>query len=164
METLIIPIEFMSAAARLLWPRFVVQDGLIFVDLPGQRRPSKRRINRSPKTGLDNTGIEAFQNHTHILDLFKHDPRVWQARVGRFNRSHPQFRLAERLGVVVAEAWLAKLRRDFPGDHFRVYYTGDEDPIVRFHRLYPGESVWLDDSIPAKPRRLCRIWDTTRIG
>jgi hypothetical protein len=160
----IVPIEFARDTAAILWPCFVEQDGMILVDLSGRDRPSKRRITRRPDIGFDNTGIEAFHNHTHILDLFKHDPKVWRARLGHHDRRHPHFRLAERIGVAIAEAWFAKLRQDFPDDHFRVYYTRDDDPIVRFHRVYPNEPPWLEDQEPPRSIERIRVWDTRRIG
>jgi hypothetical protein len=40
--------------------------------------------------------------------------------------------------------WFAKLQRDFPGQRFRVYLNVDDEPVVRFHRVYHDEPVWLD--------------------
>jgi hypothetical protein len=154
-----IPIGLAQEMAKLVWPRFVQHDGLILVDLSGRYRVSGKRIARRPDLGLDNTGLEAFQNHTHVLDLFKHDSKVWRSRPGRFDRRHPHFRLAERIGVVIAESWFAKLRRDFPEDRFRVYYTRLDDPIVRFHRVYPREPMWLDDD-QCESTPGARVWDT----
>ena len=149
--------------ARILWPRFVEVYGLVFLDLFGRRRANNKPFSHRQilEPGLDKTGIEAFQNHTHILDLFKHDLKM--KRHCDYDQRHPHFRLAERIGVAVAEAWCAKLKRDFPRDNFRVYYTRNRfGPIVRFHRLYPNETPWLTDGKHPPSMGTIRVWDTRR--
>jgi hypothetical protein len=34
---------------------------------------------------------------------------------------------------------------DFPRDDFRVYYTRNDDPIVRFHRIYDKEPLLMNE-------------------
>jgi hypothetical protein len=160
-----VPIDLASEVTRILWPRFVEAYGLVFLDLSGRRRANNKPFGyrRRLEPGLDKTGIESFQNHTHILDLFKHD-RIMKHRSLDYDQRHPHFRLAERIGVAVAEAWCAKLKRDFPQDNFRVYYTPNRfGSIVRFHRLYPNETAWFPDDGKHPPSfGQIRIWDTSR--
>ncbi|MEZ5284330.1 MAG: hypothetical protein R2712_05880 [Vicinamibacterales bacterium] len=114
---------------------------------------------------MDRTGIEAFASHIHLLDLFAHDRRVFDRRTLLYDRSHRHFRTAEQLGQTVAQTWCARLRSDYPGQHFRVYYTRDDDPAVRFHRVYAGEPVWMEDPTPAPSTRVVRaVWDTHRLA
>ncbi len=68
--------------------------------------------------------------------------------------------MAEQIGIQMAEAWFAKLQLDFPRDDFRVYYTRDDEPTVRFHRVYRGEPVWMDEPGPETSRHAVRVWDT----
>ena len=39
------------------------------------------------------------------------------------------------LGKQIARMWAVKLKADFPLDRFRVYYTQNDNPIVRFHKV-----------------------------
>lgn len=45
----------------------------------------------------------------------------------------------------MAQMWATKLKTDFPGKRFRIYYTQHDSPIVRFHKVRPDEHVWLTD-------------------
>jgi hypothetical protein len=159
----LVPIDLAQEIATVVWPRFIEYDGLVFVDLPGCR-PGPGRVRLDPGNGMDRTGLEAFMSHIHVLDLFKHDRKVFKPRTLRYDRRHRHFRLAERLGQIVAEAWFAKLQCDFPQQHFRVYYTRDDNPIVRFHRVYAGEHVWMDNPEPRSSGQAVRaVWDTRRL-
>lgn len=125
--------------AELIWPTFFEHSGCVFAS-----SAASNRIRRSHRAGrrlelgdMDKTGTEAFENHVHLLDVLP------QSRT----RSKAQrTRIADLLGRTMAEAWFAKLQRDFPAHRFRVYYSRRDEPIVRFHRVYPGEPAWLDES------------------
>lgn len=144
--------------ALLLWPSFSEKRGLLFLDIAGCR-PGRRTL--AAHDGWDRTGTEAFWSHIHPLDLFEHDRRVWRSRAKTFDRGHRHFRAAERLGQALAASWFLKLCCDFPEDHFRVYYTRDDQPTVRFHRVYEGEPAWSDDPAPRQVRQAQLIvWDT----
>jgi hypothetical protein len=59
-----------ATAADLLhifWPDFVEVDGSIFLPWEAPTQTS------NPELGLDRTGMEAFLNHTHMIDLFRHE-------------------------------------------------------------------------------------------
>jgi hypothetical protein len=136
-----LPIKHALTVAGAFWPTFCVQDGHIFVELT-----LGNGISISDRTvlgGDDRTGTESLVNHVHILALFEHGD-CWSESRSRYRRSHAHFKAAERLGRAIAEMWFEKLCRDFPDDDFRVYYTRDDDPIVRFHRIYPGETPWTE--------------------
>ena len=62
-----------------------------------------------------------------------------------YDESHPDFIAACELGKTVARMWALKLKADFPNEHFRVYYTQYDNPIVRFHKVRPHEHVWLSN-------------------
>ena len=145
-DTKRLPIEFAPSVASVLWPRFVQEAGCIFVSLD----EAFLSTDESDKPGvpwrdLDRTGIESVENKVDVLDLFKHARNVWDQRRKRYRRRHPHFRTAQTLAVVMAQTWFAKLRDEFPSDAFRVYYTGTGNVTVRFHRIYEGEPVWLDE-------------------
>lgn len=150
-------IELALQVATILWPDFVQIGGLVFIDRPGCF-PPRRHVQLRPDLGLDRTGTEAFYSHLHLLDLFTHDRAV--SRRTTYDRTHPHFKLAERLGAIAAEAWFTKLQRDFPGQDFRVYYTRYDDPIIRFHRIYPDEVVWFDAPRPRARKLGVFVWDT----
>jgi hypothetical protein len=133
-----------ASAASLFWPDFVERHGNIYLALFAPRLRAKGQARAHD--GLDNTGREAFHNHVHLFDMFGHSRDVWDPKRNRYRRSHPDFRTADRLGRTFAQTWFAKLRRDFPDEHFRVYYSSHDNPIVRFHRVYPDEPVWSDDT------------------
>ena len=122
---------------NLVWPAFEERDGAIF--LAGQQLVQMKQF-------PTRTAAEAFYNHRHILDEFRHsipwgpDPEYPEASAPDW--SHPEYKLACELAQTIAQMWLRKLEADFPGDQFRVYVTTKNDPIVRFHRVYDGEPVW----------------------
>src|SRR5436190_2648880 len=122
----------------LLWPKFVERHGNIYL---ADCAPSWRA---QPTDGRDNTAREPFHNHVHVLEVLAHSNGVWDPKRNPFKRSHPEFRAADRVGRTCAETWFAKLRQDFPNQHFRVYYSASNDPTVRFHRVYLNEPPWFD--------------------
>ena len=107
-----------------------------------------------PKSGVDleqfqdRTAAEAFYNHIHILDCFDHDADLDGSDPDRgfSDKHHPDFIAACELGRLVASVWRAKLVSDFPNQPFRVYYTADDNPVVRFHLVRPDEVPWLEES------------------
>ena len=150
-------IEFVPEIASVFWPSFFEEHGLVYVEFtlskrgPGESRSGapdlweQSEIERDIAQAFgDRTGAEASYSHTHIFDLFRRDENIWSEARSTYKRSHPHFKAAEKIGRVLAEMWFAKLCRDFPDNDFRVYYTRDSDPTVRFHRVYPGEPPWMD--------------------
>jgi hypothetical protein len=136
-----IPIAFVPTIAAIVWPKFVTREGCIFIDFVLPRKG--RKIDK--KCGSDRTGVEGFYNHVHILDLFKHDKDVWNEERKAYRTRHPHFKMAEQIGKIIVRAWFCKLRMDFPRDDFRVYYTRDDDPIVRLHRIYDKEPLFMSE-------------------
>ena len=127
---------------NLFWPEVLQLDGLFLL------------ASEVPTTGVDQadfhdrTAAESFYNHVHVLDCFDHGAALDGSDPDRgfFDRRHPDFIAACELGRLVASVWRAKLVSDFPGQPFRVYFTADDDPVVRFHRVRPEEPVWLDEA------------------
>jgi hypothetical protein len=124
----------------VFWPEFVEVDGCVFLAW-------------LKSNGLEHkygrTETEASENHTHMIDLFNHkaDHRPIDENDDRFyNSEHPDFKLLCEMGKALAEIWFRKLMIDFPSYDFRVYYTQNDNPIVRFHRVRLGETNWLDKS------------------
>ena len=85
---------------------------------------------------------EFNHNHTHVLDLFDH--RAGLEDEPFYDSRHPDFQAACEFGRLMAASWAAKLAEDFPGRRFRVYFTRDSDPIVRFHQVREREPAYLD--------------------
>ena len=150
-------IDFVPGVASVFWPSFVEYQGLVYLEWSFSKSElAAIRQGKShgdfdsdiatyvAKAFGDRTGAEAFLSHTHILDLFRRDPEVWSEARSTYKRSHPHFKAAEKVGRTLAEMWFVKLCRDFPGDNFRVYYNRDDNPVVRFHRVYSGEPQWTD--------------------
>ena len=127
-------IKAASSIANIFWPEFVVVDDYVFFSWAA---PESIDLNK----WHDRTEVESTLNHTHVLDLFNHnasiDEKPW------WDQSHPDFKAGCRLGLAWAEAVAAKLARDFPERDFFVYYTEQNNPIVRFHQEHPGETPWI---------------------
>jgi hypothetical protein len=123
---------------NIVWPEFVEVNGAIV------RKDGPQAFGAED---LDATGRDAFASHQHILDLFHHRAGSEGAddADGFYNPTHPDFIAACEFGKKLAEVWFTKLQKDFPHYRFRVYYTEDDDPIVRFHRVRDGEPVWLSE-------------------
>jgi hypothetical protein len=130
------------AYLHIFWPDFEEVEGSIFI------------ANDQPKStsdlqhGLDRTGMEAFYNHTHMIDLFKHNScrqPIDEYDEKFFDYDHPDFLSLCELGKTLAQMWFQKLQIDFPKYDFRVYYTRDDNPVVRFHRVRPDELNWIDE-------------------
>jgi hypothetical protein len=134
-----------STALELLhifWPDFVEVDGSIFLETVQPNNTSDLEL------GLDRTGMEAFYSHTHLIDLFKHNADIQpiDENDNRFiDYDDPDFLKLCDLGKALAQMWFQKLKLDFPKYDFRVYYTQEEDPIVRFHRIRQEEPNWIDE-------------------
>lgn len=121
---------------NIVWPEFVEVDGAVF------------RKGASPKvqpTNMDKTGWEAFANHQHILDLFKHKAYKTGDTEDFYIPTHPDFIAACDFGKRLAKTWFSKLIQDFPKYRFRVYYTEEDNPIVTFHRVRDDEPSWLSE-------------------
>ncbi len=127
---------------NLFWPEVILLDGLFLL------------ASEIPKAGVilgqfhDRTDAEAFYNHIHVLDCFDHEADLdsSDSDLGGFDKRHPDFVAACDLGRLVAAVWRTKLMSDFPDQPFRVYFTADDDPVVRFHRVRPDEPAWLDEA------------------
>ena len=122
--------------AELLWPAFVREEDATFV------KSLRAGASQSLSTFSSALDAEAFVNHVHVLDLLDHSASLpddpW------WNAVHPDFLIARRLGVILCEAWCAKLRQEFPDEDYAVFYTRDDDPIVRFHRIRADGQLWPD--------------------
>jgi len=127
-------IQTALSVADALWPAFVLVDDHIFF---AWTAPDSVNMEQ----WRDSTEVESFLNHTHVLDLFGHDASIehdpWM------NKDHPDFLAACQFGLVWAETISTKLAKDFPERQFFVYYTAEDDPIVRFHQEHTGETPWL---------------------
>ncbi len=132
---------------RLFWPDFVEVNGCIFAEFQLRGGPIQEL-----KEGKTET--ECFINYTHLLDEFRNgatserrDAVSYDFEVVEeaYDVNHPDFVGACELGKQIARMWAAKLKSDYPRDHFRVYYTQYDSPIVRFHKVRENETVWLAD-------------------
>jgi hypothetical protein len=145
--------------ARLLWPDFVKENGCVFL---------ARHSGSNPPPASDTaTGWESFMNHTHIFDEFANDASRFVSEEVAYDEAHPDFGSACELGQKIAKLWALKLKLDFPSDRFRVYYTQDDNPIVRFHKVRDSEPQWISDeafqSASDPSFRNAKIYDTSRI-
>jgi len=122
---------------NIVWPEFGEVNGAIF------RKGGTRVVGTED---MDTTGREAFANHQHILDLFQHKAYKTGDTEDFYIPSHPDFIAACEFGKKLATIWFSKLRQDFPHHRFRVYYTQDDNPIVRFHRVRDDEPFWLSEA------------------
>ena len=134
-----------KTAAKLLeffWPKFIEIEGSVLPpwDIPENVVTLKGNFERA----ID---FEAFQTHTHMIDLFKHDVglREPDPHGSYYSHSHPDFPFLCETGKKMAQMWFQKLMIDFPKNDFRVYYTQEDNPIVRFHRIYSDSTNWLDE-------------------
>jgi len=141
-ELLHLRVSTARRVADIFWPAFVERDGVVLLPFV---RPPESPPGRHHATLTD---YERFHSHSHIQDLFRWEvPMLYDAeldleRPDASSKEHAAaWDLAQRLGAM----WFAKLRTDFPGDRFRVYVTRLEDPIVHFHRVRPGERLWISD-------------------
>lgn len=134
-----------KTAAELLnnifWPEFKEIEGSVFL--------SWVKVDKlcDPELGVDYTGQEEFLNHTHIIDLFRHEVSFLRTKEGDYysDRNHPDYNFCCEVGKKLAQMWYQKLKIDFPQYRFRVYYTQEDNPIVRFHRVRPEEPYWIDE-------------------
>jgi hypothetical protein len=151
---------------RLLWPDFVEVNGCVFAAFQLHGGPIEEL-----KEGKTET--ECFINHTHLLDEFRnaatseHRDAVshgFEVVDEAYDVNNPDFVGACELGKQLARMWATKLKWDFPQHRFRVYYTQYDNPIVRFHKVREGETVWLaDDALRSATDRTftsAMIYDT----
>jgi hypothetical protein len=118
----------------ILWPEFALVDDHVFF---AWAAPDSVNLGQ----WHDRTQVESTLNHTHVLDLFSHDANL--SEEPWWNQSHSDFLAACKFGVAWAQAIATKLAQEFPERCFLVYYTEQDNPIVRFHQGHPGEIPWL---------------------
>jgi hypothetical protein len=151
-----VPIRSALQVAELLWPRFELRDGaVVLADARGAR----------PSSFASRTEAGILRNPVHVLDTVRH--RAGLRREPFWNAARPDFAGAVALGLLLAEAWAAKLERDFPRRRFRVYFTRDDDPVVRFHQVRRGEPWFLSEvagRIGGREARDAREGSMTRNG
>lgn len=130
-----------KALLPLLWPEFVEHEGGLFL---AQALPSLRP---SLAAYPDLTTAETLHNHIHILDEFDHGASLdgTDPSLGYWDKESPDFMAACEIGKQVAFMWHAKLMIEYPDRHTRVYFTSDDNPIVRFHCIRQDEPVWLEE-------------------
>jgi len=130
---------------RFLWPEFMEIGGMYFLKVFAPTPARARQLLQQFKG--DRTGVEAFWNHHHISDIFRHEfERTKKKGNSLWDESHPDFRAACEVGKTIAKLWYHKLKADFPTRRFRVYYTEQDSPIVRFHMVRPKEAVWIREA------------------
>jgi hypothetical protein len=156
-----IKIRTAAALLHIFWPDFVEVDGSVFL------AHVKPKATSDPEHGLDRTGMEAFLNHTHMIDLFNHDASLQPIDEDDdrfYDPDHPDFSALCEVGMILAQMWFQKLRVDFPQYGFRVYYSQADNPIVRFHRIRIDEPNWLDENDYSEEIQLGKliIYDTRK--
>jgi hypothetical protein len=138
-----------------IYPTFVEEDGVVrlgFAFPPQKPSSEEQQEEISPVARKDFIELEAFINHTHIIDHFRHGFGLdGENPEGKYyDSNHSDFRLACDFAKKVAHIWAHKLKYEFPQYRFRVYYTQNDNPIVRFHRVREGEANWLNEESWAK--------------
>jgi hypothetical protein len=121
----------------ILWPEFIEINGTILIKEFYQ--------NSSWPSEDDSIGIESLINHLHILDLFKHNADLGGKDDKFYDDQHKHFKIAIKIGHIIAKSWTSKLKEDFPDYKFRVYLTLDDNPIIRFHKIRVNMPNWIDD-------------------
>ncbi|HYE74513.1 MAG TPA: hypothetical protein VEF04_14335 [Blastocatellia bacterium] len=135
-----IHIKTAKKTLEIYWPDFSEIDGAIFLT----RELPKRGINLTIFHDL--TEAEAFYNHIHLLDLFSHRARIEGDEDDFWDRNHPDFQMACSIGKDIIKMWAHKLKAEFRHKEFRLYFTSDFDPTVRFHTVHENEPEWLSES------------------
>ncbi len=140
-------VQAASQVVQLFWPDFVQSNGCFFVAF----QLKSGAVQELPQ---GKTETECFINHTHLFDEFK-NKATSEKREGFsenldaveqfYDEAHPDFTAACDLGKKMARLWAIKLKLDYPGHRFRVYYTQYDNPIVRLHKVRAEEAVWLSD-------------------
>jgi hypothetical protein len=127
---------------QTFWPEFVEHEGGLFLS---QALPIPH-----PSLAIypDLTAAEVFYNHVHILDEFAHNASLdgSDPNRGYWDKTHPDFLAACDVGKWLAEMWHAKLKLEYPDRRTRVYFTSDDNPIVRFHCVRPDQFFWLEEA------------------
>ena len=134
MKTRRVSIRSATTVSKVLWPEFVVVNDLVFFSWAA---PEMVDLNM----WYDKTEVEQYLNHTHVLDLFSH--RTYLDEDPWIDQSHEDFKLSCEFGVMWVETVAEKLAKDFPDRNFWVYYTEQDNPIIRFHQDHPKEIPWL---------------------
>lgn len=109
--------------SRIFWPEFYQFENCIF-----RRRVSPEEYRKwMDSCGGNKSGLEAFVNHLHILDLFYNSD---------FEPSEP---VLVHLGKVLKDMWGCKLSKAYPSMRFQVDFLseGNLNPIdyqITFYR------------------------------
>lgn len=127
-------LENFSKIMAFAWPKFIEsKSGLVFI--VGEWNGSPKEIKEVERClymevarsrCFDKTDYEASVNHYHVDIELNLKPTKQLKKVCR----------------TIGEMWVAKLKKDFPEKHFRVYL---DDTILRFHQIHEGESPWLPE-------------------
>ena len=142
------------ALLSVFWPDFVEVEGSVFLSNANPERTY------NSEHVLDRTGMEAFVNHAHMIDLLKHNAGLHSTEENDdcfYDQDHPDLSALCELGKTLAQMWFQKLQVDFPQYDFRVYYTQDDNPVVRFHRVRSNEPDWIDESCYSEEIQIGKI-------
>lgn len=121
--------------ALLFWPEFKVVDDLVFFAWCAPACVGSG--------WFDKTDVESSINHVHVLDCFVNRASLPDAPW--YDQKHPDFLAARSFGRLWARAVASKLASEFPKRDFRVYYSEQDNPVVRFHQCHPQEKPWMPD-------------------
>ncbi len=154
-------IRGIQEVAALLSPDFVERDGWI---LP-KGNPECGEHNRDHFDS--DSELEAGCTHVHVLDCFENGASrkgvvLEDIDDSLYDFKHPDFLAACRIGKAMVVAWASTLTADFPGRHFRIYYTELDNPIVRFHQIRENERFWMTDEevLKEEPPNRAAVFDT----
>jgi hypothetical protein len=133
-----------STVAAFLWPTFIEIEGAVFLAV--YEEDARRSVANEARIFHSLSDVEASVNHTHVFDRFLHGAGLEDGNItGIFwDNDHPDFKVACDLGKTAVQTWAHKLKRDFPQYRFRVYFTQEDNPIVRFHRVHKDGDFWIN--------------------
>jgi len=99
-----------------LWPVFVEYDDCVFLAHSFSEEKYQHWQNYFQKLSREKAAVETMLNCVHVCELFIIPP------------AEVTTRLAEEATGVIREAWLTKLKMDYPNRKFDVTVSLDEPP------------------------------------
>ena len=86
---------------------------------------------------MDKTGYEASNTETRLNSYFEKNISV---------------ELGTKMALMVLEIWSLQLKNMEPHSKFCLILSCDEEHVeIRFHKIHPGEKMWLDENLENYP-------------
>ena len=126
----------MEPCKRLFFPPLKkVKDCVIISEKPVGKLEAA--FDKALEMYMDKTGYEASNTETRLNSYFE---------------KNISMEMGTKMALMVLEIWSLQLKNIEPHSKFCLILSCDEEYVeIRFHKIHPGEKMWLDENLEDYP-------------